>query len=83
MLGDSLVFSGCGWSATNQNGTQNLVSILIQQPDFNYEGVTVVVPKSGCFTTAAFPYQVTEVGSYQVYAFQKYRQGALSFTVTG
>jgi len=83
LLGDSLVFTGCGWNATNPNGTQNLVSVLIHQPDSVYWGVTVPVAKSGCFTTAAFPYLVPQVGAFQVYAFQKYRQGALDFIATG
>ena len=83
VLGDSLVFSGCGWNATNPSGSQNTLTVLIQQPDDSYAGETVFVDKSGCFTSAAFSYSVLQTGYYTVFAFQKYRQAALSFTVSG
>jgi len=81
LLGDSLVFSGCGWNATNPNQTQNLVALDIHEPDFNYVVIYVPVSKSGCFTTAGIDYQATQTGTYTVLAFQKYRQAFLSFTV--
>src|SRR6185369_3500724 len=83
LLGDSLVFTGCGWNATNPNQTQNLVALDIHEPDFNYVVIYVPVSKSGCFTTAGIDYHVSQTGTYTMFAFQKYRQAFLSFTIIG
>lgn len=97
LLGDSVVFTGCGWTQTNQNGIRNLVVLDIYSPDgIGFAQAKVPASKSGCFTTSgAFPppiigepgtdFQATETGTYHIAAAQggagKTHQAYLDFAV--
>lgn len=80
VVGDSLVFSGCGYRANKP------VYLIIQQPDYNGLQIWIPTDGSGCFSSSTvLTYIAIETGSYDVFAFQAVGgpnyQGHLVFSV--
>ena len=78
-VGDSLVFSGCGYTA----GEEWYVVVAAPNKKGNAT-VEVDTDATGCLTTAAAPYVARYSGVYRVYVVQVvgfYATPALTFTV--